>query len=65
MMEKVKLFMLIASVIATWDIRIFSYYGSMIPNITNTDTVNHIDILNTTLTELPILAARARCDYPQ
>ena len=55
MVEKVILFMLIASVTATWDTGILSYYGCTIPNITNTDTVNHIDILNTTLTELPNL----------
>ncbi len=47
--------MLIASVTATWDAGVLSYYGSTAPNITNTDTVNHIDILNSTLTELPNL----------
>ncbi len=43
--------MLIASVSA-WDTEILSYYGSMVSNTTNPDTINHIDILNTSLTEL-------------
>ncbi len=55
MMEKVILFMLIASANATWDTGILSWYGYTIPNVTNTDTVNHIGILNTTFTELPNL----------
>ncbi len=33
----------------------FSYYGSTVQNITDTDSANHVDILYTSLTELPNL----------
>ena len=45
--------MIIAMASATWDRGILNYYGSTVTtsNVTNTDTVNHIDILNTSLKE--------------
>ncbi len=45
--------MLIGCAAATWDSGILSYCDY--PNVTNADSINRIDVLNTSLTELPNL----------
>ncbi len=53
-MKTIITFMLIGWTTASWDSGLLSHYGSIVPNITNTDSINHIDIPNTLLTGLPI-----------